>query len=102
MNNIKVPQMIINQDNIPQGLSSIAGKRDLITVRELAQVLSRSEQTIRKLHCVNGEVYGIRLKKIGGRLMASVAETAAVMNGCQQQAARTVVTLDTHQTGGKA
>ena len=66
---------------LPKGLAAIAGQRDLITVRELAQVLSRSEQTIRKLHCVNGEVYGIRLTKIGGRLMASVFDTASVLNG---------------------
>lgn len=67
--------------NIPEGLAKVAGNRDLITVRDLSQVLSKSEQTIRKLHCTKGEVYGIRLQKIGGRLMASVLQTASVLNG---------------------
>ncbi len=69
---------------IPPGLAAVAGNRDYITVRELSQVLSRAEQTIRKLHCLNGEVYGIRLHKIGGRLLASVADTAAALNGSQK------------------
>jgi hypothetical protein len=67
--------------NIPPGLAAIAGNRDFITLRELSFVLNRAEQTIRKLHCLNGEVYGIRLHKIGGRLSASVADTAALLNG---------------------
>jgi hypothetical protein len=70
--------------NIPPGLAAIAAGRDYITVRELSQVLSRAEQTIRKLHCTQGEVYGIRLHKIGGRLLASVSDTAAVLNGSRK------------------
>ncbi len=76
--------MLKQNINIPLGLATIAGTRDLITTRELAKLLSRSEQTIRKLHCINGEVYGIRLQKIGGRLMAPVSETAALLSGGQK------------------
>jgi hypothetical protein len=58
--------------------------RDYITLRELSKALNRAEQTLRKLHCTQGEVYGIRLHKIGGRLTASVADTAALLNGSQK------------------
>jgi hypothetical protein len=68
---------------IPPGLEAVADGRDYITVRELSKVLSRAEQTIRKLHCQNGEVYGIRLHKVGGRLLASVVDTAILLNGSQ-------------------
>ena len=66
---------------IPPGLAATAGGRDYITLRELSEALNRAQQTLRKLHCTQGHVYGIRLSKIGGRLQASVADTAALLNG---------------------
>ena len=72
------------QTEIPPGLAAIARGRDYITLHELSEALNKAEQTLRKLHCTQGEVYGIRLHKIGGRLTASVADTAALLNGSQK------------------
>jgi len=68
---------------IPPALAEISEGRDLITLRELACALNKSEQTLRKEHCVTGTAYGIRLHKIGGRLLASVSDAAALINGSQ-------------------
>lgn len=61
---------------IPQGLSAIAGSRDLITTPEFAQVFNIQPQTVRKNYCLTGEVYGIRPTKIGNRLLWSVSKIA--------------------------
>jgi len=76
--------MTASQITTPPGLARLAGNRDYITLRELAQVLCKAEQTLRKLHCTRGEVYGIRLSKVGGRLLAPVAETAELLNGSRK------------------
>lgn len=72
--------MTASQITVPPGLARVAGNRDFITLRELAQVLCKAEQTLRKLHCTQGEVYGIRLHKVGGRLLAPVTEAAELLN----------------------
>jgi hypothetical protein len=69
---------------ISPGLAATARGRDYITLRELAEALNKAPQTLRKLHCTQGEVYGIRLHKIGGRLHASVDDTAALLTGSQK------------------
>lgn len=66
---------------IPQGLLSIAGSRDLITTPEFAQVFNVKPQTVRKNYCLTGEAYGIRPTKIGNRLLWSVAKVAAKLRG---------------------
>lgn len=69
------------QGNIPPGLAQLAAGRDLITLAELGRVLNKAPQTLRKLHCTDGDVYGIRLRKLGNRLMAPVADVARVLAG---------------------
>lgn len=61
---------------IPQGLSAVAGSRDLITTPEFALVFNVQPQTVRKNYCLTGEAYGIRPTKIGNRLLWSVAKVA--------------------------
>ena len=70
--------LVVN--NIPRGLSVIAGNRDLITTPEMAQVFNVASQTIRKNYCLTGEAYGIRPIKIGNRLLWSVAQIADILN----------------------
>lgn len=65
-----------SQNLIPQGLSVIAGNRDLITTPEFAQVFNVQPQTVRKNYSMTGHAYGIRPKKIGNRLLWSVAQIA--------------------------
>ena len=67
--------------NIPQGLATLAGSRDLITTPEFAQVFNIQPQTARKNYCLTGEVYGIRPTKIGNRLLWSVAQIAEKLQG---------------------
>jgi hypothetical protein len=66
---------------MPQGLSCVAGSRDLITTPEFAQVFNVKPQTVRKNYCLTGEAYGIRPTKIGNRLLWSVAKIAEKLNG---------------------
>lgn len=67
--------------NIPVGLASIAGHRDLITTIEFAQAFNVATQTIRKNYCLTGHAYGIRPMKIGNRLLWPVERVAAVLMG---------------------
>jgi len=66
---------------IPQGLSAVAGNRDLITTSELAEVFNLALQTVHKKHSIAGEVYGIRPTKIGNRLLWPVAQIAEKLGG---------------------
>ena len=67
---------IQNTPSLPQGLTALAGTRDLITTPEFAQVFNIQPQTVRKNYCLTGEVYGIRPTKLGNRLLWSVAQIA--------------------------
>jgi len=65
---------IIN--DLPPKLSSIAGDRDWITTGEFASTFSISSQTVRKNFSINGDCYGIKPTKIGGKLLWSVSKIA--------------------------
>jgi len=66
-----------NQTNdIPHGLSAIAGNRDHITTDEFAQAINVASQTVRKNYCLTGEAYGIKPVKIGNRLLWRVEQIA--------------------------
>lgn len=69
------------KNQIPQGLLAVAGKRDLTTTSELAEVLNLALQTVHKKHSIAGEVYGIRPIKIGNRLLWPVAQIAEKLGG---------------------
>lgn len=68
-------------NNLPPGLSAIAGNRDLITTPEIAQVFNVASQTIRKNYSITGFAYGIKPTKIGNRLLWSVAQIADKLRG---------------------
>lgn len=57
------------------------GRRDYVTTEEFAESITRSTNTLRKNHCLNGHCYGIRPIKVGGRLLWSVKEIAKLLNG---------------------
>ncbi len=69
------------QIEIPCALAEISAGRDFIKTREFSKALNKAEQTIRKLHCISGEAYGIRPTKIGNELNWPVLQTAALLNG---------------------
>ncbi|QWD32480.1 helix-turn-helix domain-containing protein [Polynucleobacter paneuropaeus] len=66
---------------IPNGLSAIAGNRDLITTDEFAEALNVASQTVRKNYCLTGEAYGIKPIKIGNRLLWGVEQIAKKLKG---------------------
>lgn len=69
------------QNAIPPALAAIAQGRDHITTAEVAKVLTKSPQTIRKTYQEHGHCYGIRPVKIGGTNRWPVAAVAALLNG---------------------
>lgn len=72
----------MNQANaISTRLLEVAGNRDFITTTELATALNKARQTIRKENCLKGSVYGIRPRKIGGRLLWAVSDIQSLLNG---------------------
>lgn len=57
-------------------------ERDLCTTSELASKLKVAPQTIHKHHCLNGEYFGLRPRKLpNGRLLWSCAELNALLTG---------------------
>jgi hypothetical protein len=67
-----------------KALAEISAGRDHLQTSEFARAISRSNQTIRKGYCLTGHYLGIRPIKLGNRLMWSVSEIAALLNGVQQ------------------
>lgn len=51
------------------------------TTREFAAAFRREQQTVRKNLCLTGECFGIRPRKINGRLLWPVADAQHVLNG---------------------
>ena len=74
-------QSIVISENLPTGLSAIAGNRDLITTTEFAQAFNVAPQTVRKNFSLTGEAYGIKPIKIGNRLLWSVNQIARRLYG---------------------
>ena len=66
---------------IPQGLSSLAGGRDLIPTKSFSKAINKAEQTIRKEYCLKGEAFGIRPIKLGNQLFWPVTERAKLIRG---------------------
>ncbi|CAG9163844.1 helix-turn-helix domain-containing protein [Cupriavidus pinatubonensis] len=64
---------------IPPGLAAIANGRDLVTNKEAAHILSRSEQTLRVW--ASSENGPIRPLRVHGRLMWKVVDLASLLNG---------------------
>ena len=66
---------------LPPALAEIARGRDHVLTPEYGRAIGRAAQTIRKEFCEKGEAYGLRPVKIGGRLLWSVSEIAALLRG---------------------
>jgi hypothetical protein len=67
--------------SLPPALAEIAAGRDHIRTAEFARALSKAHQTLRKLHCMTGECFGIRPIKVGRDLLWPVTEIATLLNG---------------------
>ena len=71
----------MEQRLLPAALAATTQGRDHILTAEMGQAIGKASQTIRKLHCLQGAVYGVRPVKIGNRLLWPVADIAALLNG---------------------
>jgi hypothetical protein len=60
-------------------LDRIAAGRDHLLTAEFGRAIGRSGQTVRKNLCNDGHAYGIRPRKLGGRLLWPVAEIAKLL-----------------------
>lgn len=67
--------------DLPPELAAIAAGRDNILTSEFSKVINKADQTVRKLHCLTGEAYGIRPTKIGNELNWPVVQIAALLSG---------------------
>jgi len=68
-----------NIENYPF-LATIARGRDHLTTVEFGLVLNRTGQTIRKNLCLDGDAYGVRPVKLGGRLLWPVADIIKLLD----------------------
>lgn len=65
----------------PTKLQAVAGNRDFLSTNEAATALNKARQTLLKEFCLKGHAYGIRPKKIGGRLLWAVTDIQSLLNG---------------------
>jgi hypothetical protein len=78
---------------IPPALAEVAVGRDNLTTKEFAVAVNKAEQTIRKLHCLTGEAYGIRPSKIGNQLQWSVQQIAVLLAGAKSTASESSMAM---------
>lgn len=69
----------MDTQNIPPELARIAQGRDYITTAEIARAFGRTGQTARKNYCLTGHSWGVRPRKVAGRLLWSVRDVARVL-----------------------
>lgn len=69
---------------MPPTLAAIAAQTDYLRTEELASILRRTSQTIRKAYCLTGHYLSIRPVKLGNRLLWPVKEVAEVLAGGAQ------------------
>ncbi|MDA8256462.1 MAG: hypothetical protein M0Z99_12625 [Betaproteobacteria bacterium] len=70
--------------NYPPELARIAQGRDFLNTAEFARALGRSGQTARKNLSLTGHAWGIKPRKVGGRLLWPVADVARALVGGAQ------------------
>lgn len=69
---------------MPSLLAEIATKTDHLRTDELARLLLRASQTIRKAYSLTGHYLGIRPVKLGNRLLWPIKEVAKLLAGDAQ------------------
>lgn len=67
--------------DVPAALAKTAEGRDYLKTAEFAFAFGKAPQTIRKLHCLHGQAFGIRPIKIGKSLLWPVDDIARLMTG---------------------
>lgn len=66
---------------LPAALAAIADGRDFLETREFSRAINRSDQTVRKWYAREGQCFGVRPLKVGGRLIWPVSQIAALLSG---------------------
>lgn len=64
---------------LPPTLVAIAANTDYLRTEELANILCRASQTVRKAYCLTGNYLNIRPVKLGNRLLWPIKEVAKVL-----------------------
>ena len=67
--------------NYPPELARVAQGRDFLSTAEFARALGRSGRTARKNLSLTGHAWGIKPRKVGGRLLWPVADVARALAG---------------------
>jgi len=67
--------------SLPPALAKIALETDFLRTDELASVLRRASQTIRKSYSLTGNYLGIRPIKLGNRLLWRIKDIAELLEG---------------------
>ena len=74
--------MAINNNTISsQALAAIANGSEFILTAELALLMKRATQTIRKSVCQTGTFFGVVPRKYGNRLQWRVTDVDALLTG---------------------
>ena len=68
-------------NQIPPALAAVAQGRDFIKTGEFAHAMSCAVATVHKNHCLRGECYGVRPRKVGKQLLWPVADVALALSG---------------------
>jgi hypothetical protein len=69
---------------MPSTLAEIAAKTDHLVTEELAQILRRASQTIRKAYSQTGHYLGIHPVKLGNRLLWPIKDVIEALTGGTQ------------------
>lgn len=72
---------IHTQTILSPALASVANGSEFILTSELARLVRRATQTIRKAYCQTGHFFGIVPVKLGNRLLWRVNDVAALLAG---------------------
>lgn len=72
---------IYTQTILSPALASLANGSEFILTSELARLVRRATQTIRKTYCQTGHFFGIVPVKLGNRLLWRVSDVAALLAG---------------------
>ncbi|WP_297505656.1 hypothetical protein [Ferrovum sp.] len=70
----------------PPVLAAIAEQRDHLKTAEFARTLGRKGHTARNLYYAQGHAWGVRPRRVAGRLLWPISEVARVLQGEARQA----------------
>lgn len=64
---------------LPPQLARITANRDFVSTAEFARALNRSASTVRKNTSLTGNCFGVKPRRVGGRLLWAVSDIARLL-----------------------